>query len=191
MVKKNYFLNLARTRKTTYAFNDRAIKDSDIKKILEAGRLAPSFQNRQPWHFIVVKNKKHIDELMKTAFYGHFHVGATLIIAIVLERGHWTREDYRGTRNEKIGITDTYLSAAMPALSMIFEAQELGIGSAMLSPKEKDAAKILGTREGDGIPLLISFGYEKEGAFQKKSERKKLSQIVSYERFRRDANGRK
>lgn len=56
------FLSLAKKRKTTYEFSDKLVNDSDIVKILEAGRWAPSCTNTQPWHFIVVKDKKKIEE---------------------------------------------------------------------------------------------------------------------------------
>ena len=67
------FFKLVKSRKTTYEFTDKKIKDADIKKILEAARWAPSCSNVQPWHFIVVKDKKRISDLMKLAFYGAFH----------------------------------------------------------------------------------------------------------------------
>ncbi|MFQ3245787.1 MAG: 5,6-dimethylbenzimidazole synthase [Arenicella sp.] len=38
-------------------FNDRAISESDINKILHAGSLAPSVGFSQPWEFVVIRNK--------------------------------------------------------------------------------------------------------------------------------------
>jgi 5,6-dimethylbenzimidazole synthase len=38
-------------------FNDRAISESDIDKILHAGSLAPSVGFSQPWEFVVIRNK--------------------------------------------------------------------------------------------------------------------------------------
>ena len=40
-------------------FSDRNIPDEIIRDILEAARLAPSWVNTQPWHFIVVKDKRN------------------------------------------------------------------------------------------------------------------------------------
>ena len=38
-------------------FRDTPVPDEDIRKILDAGRLAPSANNTQPWSFLVIKDK--------------------------------------------------------------------------------------------------------------------------------------
>lgn len=38
-------------------FQDRPVPDGDIGQILNAGRLAPSANNTQPWSFLVIKDK--------------------------------------------------------------------------------------------------------------------------------------
>src|SRR3989344_5213048 len=65
--QSDYFLRLAKSRKTTYEFSDKKVEDSDLKKVLEAARWSPSCSNAQPWHFIVVRDKEKIAELIKTA----------------------------------------------------------------------------------------------------------------------------
>ncbi len=71
----------------------------------------------------------------------------------------------------------------MPALSMVFEAQELGINTAIITPEMDAISKLLKLRKGDSVPLVVAFGYEKKGAFQNKRERKPLKELVSYETF--------
>jgi len=44
-------------RKSIRRFKQTPVPDEDIKKILDAGRRAPSANNTQPWSFIVVKNR--------------------------------------------------------------------------------------------------------------------------------------
>lgn len=39
-------------------YKDRPVPDEDIRKILDAGRLAPSANNTQPWSFLVIKDKE-------------------------------------------------------------------------------------------------------------------------------------
>jgi nitroreductase len=43
-------------RKSIRRFKQTPIPDQDIKKILDAGRLAPSPNNTQPWSFLVIKD---------------------------------------------------------------------------------------------------------------------------------------
>jgi len=38
-------------------FKDQPVPDEDIRKILDAGRLAPSANNTQPWSFLVIKDR--------------------------------------------------------------------------------------------------------------------------------------
>lgn len=44
-------------RKSIRRFKDTPVPDEDIKKILDAGRRAPSANNVQPWSFLVVKDR--------------------------------------------------------------------------------------------------------------------------------------
>ena len=43
-------------RRSIRKFKPEPVAKDDLKKILEAGRLAPSGGNRQPWYFIVVRD---------------------------------------------------------------------------------------------------------------------------------------
>jgi nitroreductase len=45
-------------RKSIRRFKDTPVPDEDIKKILHAGRLAPSANNTQPWSFLVIKDRE-------------------------------------------------------------------------------------------------------------------------------------
>ena len=47
-----------KTRRSIRKYKDRQVSDTDLMKILEAGRLAPSGSNTQPWHFIIIKNEE-------------------------------------------------------------------------------------------------------------------------------------
>ena len=44
-------------RKSIRRFKQTPVPDEDIKKILDAGRFAPSANNTQPWGFVVIKDK--------------------------------------------------------------------------------------------------------------------------------------
>jgi len=44
-------------RKSIRRFRDQPVPDEVIRKILDAGRLAPSANNTQPWSFLVIKDR--------------------------------------------------------------------------------------------------------------------------------------
>jgi nitroreductase len=98
------------SRKSIRRFKQDPVPDEDIKKILDAGRFAPSANNTQPWSFIVIKDKallkkmadaarEMIDRMVpfaenekqaqrlaayKTTFYTFFE-NAPMLIAVVME----------------------------------------------------------------------------------------------------------
>ena len=177
------FLELAKKRKTTYDFDEKKPSDANITKILEAGRWAPSCTNSQPWNFVLVKDKKVIEELIKTANYGNFHSDPVFIIAIVLEAVKCQGEGLSCFRGKDSGVNDGYMSCGMAALQMTLEAANLNINSCLLTPEQNKVKEILKVKSEDKVILLVGLGYEKKGAFQKKRERNNLKDIVSYGYF--------
>jgi len=56
------------TRRSVRNFSDKPIPEPLIRRVLEAGRAAPSSGNAQPWKFIVVTNKALINEMNEGAW---------------------------------------------------------------------------------------------------------------------------
>jgi len=70
-------------RRSIRKFKPNPIPDKDLKKILEAGRLAPSGGNRQPWSFIVVRKPETKKKLAAVANLQQFIADAdTVLIAL-------------------------------------------------------------------------------------------------------------
>jgi nitroreductase len=57
------FFTVIEKRVSVRNFSEKEVEDEKIKKILTAAQKAPSWQNRQPWHFIVVKDKELINKI--------------------------------------------------------------------------------------------------------------------------------
>lgn len=51
------------TRRSIRKFTGQVISDKQFNLLLKAGFQAPSAHNLHPWHFIVVKEKKNLEEL--------------------------------------------------------------------------------------------------------------------------------
>lgn len=61
-------LDIISSRQSIRKYTDEPVSDEMIKKIVEAARWAPSGENEQPWHFIIVKDletRKKIGDLCK------------------------------------------------------------------------------------------------------------------------------
>jgi len=179
------FLSLAKSRKTTYEFEESSVSDKAVGKILEAGRWAPSCTNTQSWHFIVIKDKKNINNLVMTANYGDFHTDPSLIIALVLVKKLCPDKNFSCFKGHDSFVHDSFMCVGMAALNMILEARDLDIDSCLLTPSQKEVKSLLKVKKEDAVPLLVGLGRQRKGAFQKKRERKELKDIVSYEVFGR------
>ena len=54
-------------RKSIRRFKQTPVPDEDIAKILDAGRLAPSANNTQPWSFVVIRDKAMLRKMADAA----------------------------------------------------------------------------------------------------------------------------
>jgi nitroreductase/ketosteroid isomerase-like protein len=61
-----YFFDILKNRRTVRKFKTDPVPEEHIMKILDAARLAPTSGNQQPWKFLVVRDRKKIDELKAT-----------------------------------------------------------------------------------------------------------------------------
>jgi F420 biosynthesis protein FbiB-like protein len=58
MIESGELLELLRVRRSVRRFLPAPIDDPTVRRLLEAARLSPSAHNRQPWRFVVVRDRK-------------------------------------------------------------------------------------------------------------------------------------
>jgi nitroreductase len=135
--------------------------------ILEAGHLAPSSKNSQPWHFVVIKNKETLGRIASLTPTGA-HIGkARLAIAVLMD-----------------GAKLPEVDGARAIQNMVLEAWDLGIGACWITNFYEDAVKdILGAPQRMKLVSVIPFGYPTEPKTNRKKFRKPLEEIVSFERL--------
>jgi len=73
------------SRRSIRSFKDEPVPDEALERILEAARWAPSAVNRQPWHFIVIKNRETLRRIASLARYGSFISQAPVAVAVVTD----------------------------------------------------------------------------------------------------------
>src|SRR5215831_15554231 len=76
-----------RTLRAVRAFRDEPVPDEIVRRIVEAGRLTASAGNRQPWHFIVVRDKDMLRRLGALAPTGPYIALAPLAVVVVISSG--------------------------------------------------------------------------------------------------------
>ena len=101
--------DLIKNRYSVRNFDEKVPSFEDIRDILEAGRLAPSFLNLQPWHFIVIKDENTKNLLYNLSGCQPHVLQAPVIIACCADLSIFSYEKYRETLEKRTGMTQEKL----------------------------------------------------------------------------------
>lgn len=158
-------LEAIRQRRSVRSYTGAPIPREDLETIVDAGRLAATGSNKQPWDFIVVTEREMIDQL-KVASQWMDKAGA--IIAVVMDpSSRWWLEDG---------------SAAVE--NMLIAATALGYGSCWLEgytlPREEEFKALLGIPKEKRLLTLVPIGVPVEWPTKAK---KPLAEVLHWERY--------
>lgn len=172
-------------RRSIRAYQPKPVDHIVLDKILEAGRLAPSWANTQTWRFIVVRNEQVKTELADAANPAGSRNNVVMKQAPVLIAA-CAELNKAGFREGK-AVTDKegawfMFDVALALQNMVLEAEELGLGTLYIGAFDaKKAAAVLGVPEGYACVALLPLGYAAEQPEAR--PRKQLSEIVFNEKF--------
>ena len=82
-----------RTLLAVRSYQDKPVPDAVVRRIVEAGRLTGSGMNRQPWHFIVVRDGETLRRLGALASSGPYVAQAPLAIVVATDRTRFAVSD--------------------------------------------------------------------------------------------------
>jgi len=157
-------------RRSIRNYTGDSIPREDLEKIVDAGRLAATGGNRQPWTFIVITEKEMIEKLKVAA---EWMDKAAAIIAVVLDpSSRWWLED-----------------GAAAVENMLIAATALNYGACWLegytTPRENEFKELLVIPEHKRLLTLIPIGVPAAGvpAESVKKEKKSLSEVLNWERY--------
>ena len=133
-----------RSRRNVRQFEPRTLSDAELDRILEAGRIAPSSRNWQPWDFVVVTDR---DQLVRLAgvWRGGAHI-ARAAAAIAMVGPVVEEERPRGW---------LYFDHGQAAMLMQVAAADLGIGSSHSAVGDQDLAREILGHPADRFCLAI------------------------------------
>jgi nitroreductase len=138
-----------RARRNVRAYSDRPIEQGHLERIVEAGWLAPSANNRQHRDFVVCTDRHQLEELAEVWQWGR-HVAtsaATVVVVIPASTAAHDRE------------LDQF-DAGQAVMAMLIEAADLGIGSGHSSVADQARAReILGLPGDRECACMVAFGY--------------------------------
>ena len=170
-------VNFLKRLRAVRQFRPDPIPQEIVDAVLEVARWSGSASNRQPWEFVVIRNKETLRVLSTVEGFASHLVGASVGIVLVMEgeQGHVEHETYdEGRLSERIMLA----------------AAAYGVGSSIGWFRRSgmtDAKAILGIPQERLVRTAISLGYPDEEARRARPKpaqaRKSLADTVHDERY--------
>jgi nitroreductase len=124
-------------------YDARPLGEDAVRRILDAGRVAGSSQNRQRRRFVVLRDPAVVQRASEAVFTPPNLLGAALVVAIVTG-----------------GRGPTSFDAGRAAQNMMLAAWNEAIGSTPNGIADREAmAAVLGHGEDEQVAIVLAFGY--------------------------------
>ena len=183
MTDPKIILDLIKSRQSDRKYSEKPVEKDKLDRILEAGRMAPSACNAQPWKFIVVDNPELLEKLAEAASakllgMNMFVSQAPLMIVIVRESPNFSSKIGATIKNKDYSLIDIGIASE----NICLQAKAEGIGSCMLGWfDEKMVKNILEIPRSKRVELLITLGYSLSDKREKR--RKPAEETVAYNKY--------
>ena len=130
------------TKRDTRAYADKPIPAETLHRILQAGRMAGSAKNTQPWRFVLLEERAKKEELAACGQFAAHIPSAPVLVAIVMPS---ESRDFDAGRS---------------AQNMMLAAWAEGITSCPVAMHDQECARrVLGVPEGHRVSIVIAFAY--------------------------------
>jgi nitroreductase len=167
------YYDLIRTRESIRDYDPlKPVEEEKLMRILEAGRLAPSAGNRQPWRFIVISSPEMLAKV-RPCYQRHWFADAPNILIVAGNKNDaWVR-GYDGYNSLETDLTITMDH-------MILAAENEGIATCWIAAFDPEVLrKALSLEKDDVVYAITPLGYPGKG-FRKKGNknRRPLDDII-------------
>ncbi len=130
------------TKRDTREFQDEPVAEEDLRKVLQAARMAGSAKNQQLNRLVVVTAAEDRAELARSGKFADWLAGAPAVIVIVVPK--------EGGKMFDVGRM---------AQNMLVTAQSLGLASCPVTFHEEDRVrKLLGIPDDYEAPMGVGLG---------------------------------
>lgn len=183
MVDGKDMLELIIKRQSDRKYSSEPIEKEELERIIEAGRMAPSACNAQPWKFVVVTDALILKQLAEAASakllgMNSFVNQAPAIIVVVREKPNFSSKIGGTIKNKDY----SYIDIGIASENICLQARAEGIGSCIIGWfDEKMVRKILDIPSSKRVELIITLGYSPGEHREKK--RKPAQETVSYNKY--------
>ena len=163
-----HFQELIRRRYSVRAYRPEPVSEEALGRILEAGRLAPTAANRQPFRIVVLHSAGRQVALRRVYARDWFLQAPVVLCVCGVPAEAWVRRD---------GRSHLDVDAAIVMDHLILAATEEGLGTCWIANFDLDAAReVFELRQGEVPLLLTTLGHAADRPGLK--ERKRLDELV-------------
>ncbi len=183
MIDGKSALDLIISRQSDRKYSDKPVEKEKLDRIIEAGRMAPSACNSQPWKFIVVTDRDLVLKIADAASakligMNSFVAQAPVILVIVRERPNMSSKVGATIKNKDYSLIDIGIATE----NLCLQAKAEGIGSCIIGWfDEKLIKKLLSIPKSKRVELIITLGYSLSE--QREKRRKPAEETVSYNKY--------
>ncbi|MFC1751999.1 nitroreductase family protein [Thermoproteota archaeon] len=170
------FKTLAKKRRSVRNYKSDPIDKPSLLTVLEAGRLAPSACNYQPWHFIVADTPDMLAKIQLTYPREWIKTAPAIIVVCGDHETAWHRP---GDLKDHCDI-----DIAIAIDHMTLSAAEIGLGTCWICAFDAGMCKSLLALPDHIEPIaLLPIGYPDEPPTERHHNRKPMEQIVHWNAF--------
>ncbi len=171
-------------RRSVRKYKEEQVKEDDLNRILEAGRMAPSWVNFQVWEIILVRDPVIKRQLMETLPKSNPARGgvekAPVVIAALGRKGK--SGFYKGEASTPLGDWLMF-DVALFLHNVTLAAHALGYGTVHVGLfDQQGAAKVLGVPDDFQVVELMPLG-RPEGPPPKVPRRREVAEFVHQDTF--------
>jgi nitroreductase len=183
MIEAREMLELILRRQSDRKYSDKPVETEKLDRIIEAGRMAPSACNAQPWKFIVVTEPALIQDLSKAATekltgMNSFVSKAPVLVVIVREKPNLSSKIGGTIKNKDYSHIDIGIASE----NICLQTKAEGLGSCIIGWfDEKQVRDTLGIPKSKRVELIITVGYSLSEYREKKRKPKDVT--VSYNKY--------
>jgi len=173
------FIELAKQRYSSRKYKSQLVDDEKLKIVLEAGRIAPSAANLQPWIFIVVK-AENIENLRSCYVREWFDTAPMYIVLCGDHTKSWKRKEGKDHADIDIAIAADHMTLA---------ATDIGLATCWVCNFDKEKlSKVLSLPAEIEPIVILPLGYpdDETDVNRHQTKRKRLEDIVFYEKFTKE-----
>lgn len=183
MVDGKEILELIISRQSDRKYDNKPVEKEKLERIIEAGRMAPSACNAQPWKFIVVTEPDLIHKVAEAASasligMNTFVAQAPVLLVLVRENPNISSRIGGTIKNKDYSLIDIGIASE----NICLQARAEGIGSCMIGWfDEKTVRKLLSIPGSKRVELIITLGYSL--SVQREKKRKPAELTISYNKY--------